>query len=88
MFRRKFIILFPYDTDCAIRLCKLKRELIKLRNANRPDGDLRFPDQMRFCEVKRESIDDEDFFDFEKILKRLPEKIQKRRAALKPLLNA
>ncbi|MFA6096315.1 MAG: hypothetical protein WC788_01655 [Candidatus Paceibacterota bacterium] len=83
VFRKKFIILFPGQTDRSIRLCKLKRELIEVKNESGSNGDLQSLNRMRPLEIKREMIDDEDFFDFEGILNKLPEKIQRKKGGNK-----
>lgn len=76
VFRKKFIILFPAKTDCSIKLCKLKRELIEVKNVSGSNGDLQSLNRMRPWEIKREMIDDEDFFAFEEVLRKLPERVQ------------
>jgi hypothetical protein len=50
--------------------------LIEVKNESGSNGDLQSLNRMRPLEIKREMIDDEDFFDFERILNKLPEKIQ------------
>jgi len=83
VFRNKFIMLFPRKTDDSIKLCKLKNELIGVKNVSRSNGDLEGLNKMNSWQIKREAIDDEDFFEFEEILKRFSERIQKRKAAIK-----
>lgn len=85
VFRNRFIILFPYQVEGSIRLCKYKRELIGTKNMNDPNGEQRFLNQIRFSEMRRESIEDKDFFELEEMLKKIPGKIQVRKVALKPL---
>jgi len=46
-------------------------------------GDRNYMDQARLCDIRREMIDDKDFFEFEGILKKLPDMIQDRNAAIK-----
>lgn len=83
VFKNKFVILFPYNKEHFVRLCKKKSEMIRLKDIDEVNGDLYAVNRYRFQEVTREKIVDEDFFDFEAVIERIDDKMNKRIAAIK-----
>lgn len=81
VFRKRFVILFPRGAEAAIRLCKLRRELIKTRGVGTSSGNYRMFGGAKFQEIRREMVNDEDFFEFENILKNIIEKMSDKIAA-------
>lgn len=83
IFRESFVIFFPFRIGDSIMVCKYKHKTIIVKNAGEADNGMHFLSRMKLPEIKRKAIEDEDFFEFERILKKLSEKIKNINAARK-----